>query len=135
MSTDKTTTTSDMCPRCGEPSAKHRPTLGCPYNGWVNYETWAVKLWLNNDQSTYTYWREVAQSVKDAGPQPYKHLDDLKREPVFILADRLKDELSEQMPELDASMWADLLTAAFGEVDWREIAQSMLDDLDQNGRD
>ena len=24
------------------------------YNGWKNYETWNVKLWLDNEQGTYT---------------------------------------------------------------------------------
>lgn len=23
------------------------------YNGWSNYETWLVALWLNNDRLTY----------------------------------------------------------------------------------
>ena len=23
------------------------------YNGWYNYETWNLKLWLDNDQGTY----------------------------------------------------------------------------------
>lgn len=23
------------------------------YNGWSNYETWLVSLWLNNDQASY----------------------------------------------------------------------------------
>lgn len=23
------------------------------YNGWSNYETWLVALWLNNDQASY----------------------------------------------------------------------------------
>ncbi len=27
------------------------------YNGWTNYETWAVSLWIDNDHATYAYWR------------------------------------------------------------------------------
>ena len=35
------------------------------YNGWTNYETWAVNLWIDNDQGSYTYWREQACSHYD----------------------------------------------------------------------
>lgn len=37
------------------------------YNGWQNYETWNVALWLDNEQGSYNYWRERAEEiVKDA---------------------------------------------------------------------
>ena len=28
------------------------------YNGFTNYETWAVSLWLGNEYASYQYWRE-----------------------------------------------------------------------------
>ena len=26
------------------------------YNGWTNYETWAVALWIGNEPGSYEYW-------------------------------------------------------------------------------
>jgi hypothetical protein len=31
------------------------------YNGWTNYETWNVALWLDNEQSSERHWRGAAQ--------------------------------------------------------------------------
>jgi len=33
--------------------------LDISYNGWENYETWNVALWINNDQSLYNIAREA----------------------------------------------------------------------------
>ena len=30
------------------------------YNGWANYETWNVALWLGNDEGMYTIARRYA---------------------------------------------------------------------------
>lgn len=95
------------------------------YNGWTNYETWNVSLWIDNDQGLYEMAREMAQEIHEEGPRP---IDDtsLSLEPKHILADRLKDWIGEMAPDLGASMWSDLLNAALSEVDWTEIAENML---------
>jgi hypothetical protein len=93
------------------------------YNGWTNYETWAVKLWMDNEEPSYRYWREVTRDVLDEEPEKY-------RSHALILADRLKDEHAEALPEVQgfAGFAADLLNAAFGDVDWYEIAESLIND-------
>ena len=47
------------------------------YNGWTNYETWAVKLWIDNDEGTYTYWRERTRECwnEAADESPNKFMD------------------------------------------------------------
>ena len=31
------------------------------YNGWANYETWNVALWLGNDETMYNFARMFAE--------------------------------------------------------------------------
>ena len=89
------------------------------YNGWTNYETWNVKLWMDNDQGSYDYWRETAQSMIGVSNQ---------RE--YDLACELEHQFNESNPlGDDASTFSDLLGAALSSVNWHEISESLFDDL------
>ena len=105
-----------------------RETNPDEYQGWTNYETWAVALWLDNDEPIYRYWREVADEIREEGPLSII-LDGAvigHREPRFVLADRLRHSIEDGTPDLGASVWSDLLSRAVGRVDWVEIAEYML---------
>jgi hypothetical protein len=86
------------------------------YNGWKNYETWAVKLWLDNDEPTYRYIRRLIREIRVSRPA------------VYWLADHLFEVVACNAPDLGASMYTYLLHAALDDVDWREIAESFLED-------
>lgn len=109
------------------------------YNGWTNYETWNVKLWIDQEEGSYREWRAISQECWDeAGDGVSNYAKFTGREiftreerAVLALEDRLKSDLEEQMPDLGASMWSDLLSAAFQEVNWHEIATSMIGEVDQ----
>ena len=104
------------------------------YNGWTNYETWVTALWLDNDQATQDYWREVAQECRDEAPAASQVEDGIwtiSQTARFTLADRTKEEISDGTPvTAEASLYADLLGAALQEVNWQEIAEHWLDNLD-----
>ena len=78
------------------------------HNGWANDETWAVGLWLDNEQGSCHYWAEQATCLK--GQE-----DDRIR-----LAQQLEEEVTDGAPGLGCTLYADLLGAALDKVDWYE---------------
>lgn len=96
------------------------------YNGWTNYETWNVKLWLDNEQGTYELQKEMAEQANQTPKVDVWTRKDTTR---FTLADLLKDYVEECNPLVDdASMYSDLMSAAIQEVNWQEIADAILED-------
>jgi len=99
------------------------------YNGWTNYETWAVALWLDNEEETYRYWRDQAARHRLAA----EHLTEIQQGVVTSrqaaignLAQQLKEEITDASPLFEPTMYSDLLWAALSEVDWLEIADHLL---------
>jgi hypothetical protein len=78
-----------------------------PYNGWENYETWVVNLWLSNDYAL----NETATDI-------------CRGKEIARAAADLKTWVEEITPDLGATLWADLLNGALSEVNWFEIADS-----------
>jgi hypothetical protein len=105
------------------------------YNGWTNYETWVVNLWMDNEQGSHDYWLEVAQEVSNDLETPTNSMTRMD-EAIYILADKLKDYHEEAKDEIlersgmEASVWADLLGSALCEVNWREIAEHLLENVE-----
>jgi hypothetical protein len=77
------------------------------YNGWKNYETWLVALWIDNDGGA-DYWAERAAEFTDAY--------DLEQE-----MEAYYTELAEQVIP-SGGMFNDLFNSALREVCWYDIA-------------
>lgn len=109
------------------------------YNGWQNYETWNVALWLNNDQGLSEMWEARAQEYWDEAEAEGSFTREDNA--TLLLADMLKNELEDEMATLlesakaSASMWADLLGAALSEVNWREIAEHYIEEVDKTSEE
>jgi len=104
------------------------------YNGWYNYETWCVNLWLTNEESSANYWCEAAQLSFRHAIIKHESYFTISEQARLDLAKQLKDEIEETAPDLGASMWTDMLNASLSEVNWNEIANGFLEEV-EDGED
>ena len=87
------------------------------YNGYHNYETWLVALWIDNDQDTEEQLHEMAETIPDRD--------------VYDLSLVIKAWVTDDMiPDLGATLAADLVSGALSKVNWYEIAENAIEGLD-----
>lgn len=104
------------------------------YEGWSNYPTWCVNLWLANDEGLYNEALGVVRTaIADVKTGEYLtpeqaiacDVEDALKDWVEELADTMTGE------QLQSSMVSDILTWALGQVDWRELAESWIETVDE----
>lgn len=100
------------------------------YQGWTNYPTWCIHLWIANEEGSYNYWREQAQDAYDNGADCYGCTKMVGAK--HALADQLKDEWSWAQEELSGihGFWSDLMSWALSEVNWTEVAEALLEEVE-----
>jgi hypothetical protein len=92
-----------------EKDTKQQKENKMSYNGWKNYETWLVHLWITENEKTQAYWETKGKEATDE----------------WELAGQIKDEIKEGSPSLPG-MYDDLLRSALDEVSWNEIARAFM---------
>lgn len=101
------------------------------YNGWKNYPTWNVNLWLSNEEPLYREAIERTRAILD-GEHPTSDVWSVEESRRFGVADALKDWVTDELaPDLGASFPADLLGWALDHVDWNEIADAWIETADE----
>ena len=82
------------------------------YNGWTNHETWAVDLWLSNDEGLYNEVYEIVKNSKDeleAEKSIKDYVEDLR-------------DISRDAGEELKNMFKDI--GSLWRVNWQEIAEA-----------
>jgi hypothetical protein len=97
------------------------------YNGWSNFETWALNLWLSNDEGLYCEATESVRLVCERMTErdEFGSVASLRR---FEVAEGLKRWVEDMLPD-PGGLAADLLGSSLARVDWYEIADDLLDDF------
>jgi len=84
------------------------------YNGWTNWETWVVNLWMDNDGLSNFFGEQIEAdprlSSRDLGKAIEEYYDDEQ--------DRVMGR--------DAGLFGDIVTNTLKEVNWTEIADGVI---------
>lgn len=100
------------------------------YNGWKNYETWAVGMFLDGNYTGEGTYREVLEVTTNAVAG--SHGQDESYSPVYAVADALEQYVRDEVETGEASLASDLLGAALSEVNWRELADHKVEEVTEN---
>jgi hypothetical protein len=103
------------------------------YNGWENFETWCVHLWLTNEEGSYRYWRDEARRHRKEAGKSHRVTRarwTVTEQASSTLGEQIRSELEEGCPIKGPSLYDDLMRAAVGEVNWEEVAEAFLEEIE-----
>lgn len=88
------------------------------YQGWANRETWALMLWINNDQGLYNDYRDM---IREDGLDAVRESLENNLDPSHWI-----DEWGTHIPRA----WSDMAreVGSLWRVDWNEIGAALLED-------
>ena len=104
------------------------------YNGWDNYPTWNIALWINNDEGLQEL---VLERAADMFSESRFNLaypgQSRKQAAAYELGEWLKEYYQEELPQLTGPL-GDILGWALRCVNWYELGESFIRDYIENLR-
>jgi len=95
------------------------------YNGWSNRETWATKLWVDNDEGLYYHAKDMASGY---GNEDKRGLADGLEEWITELLD-MEQVFTAPPAQRKALIMMSSDIGSLYRVNWYEIAESLLSEL------
>lgn len=93
------------------------------YNGWTNYETWCLNIWIDNDQYLAEKKAELIREVT-------LHYDDKQAYELSLLLENMVEELKDNA--LEVGLLSDLLGGAIGKINFFELAEHYIEDFNED---
>ena len=93
---------------CGECDTKRQKT----YNGWKNYETWSIALFIDNEEEWYHHVRMLIEANSKANETQYDLMQDIK---AFIEDNLLTSNLTPYQEQC--------INTFISECDWKEVIE------------
>lgn len=88
------------------------------YNGWTNWATWNVKLWIDNDEDSHKYFSERARTKFKGSPGGL----------ASILRGAHEDLAEAAAEKVGYGVMRDFISHAFDDVNWHEIAKALIEE-------
>ena len=114
------------------------------YNGWTNYETWNMNLWLTNDSSFYEIADDAIQVIvsddyTDTEDKPITiEKDDLVCKTAEWLKEHAYDAYLDGFDSTDYNRYGpigDFVHASWNEINWYSITEHIVDDWLENNKE
>jgi hypothetical protein len=88
------------------------------YNGWTNYETWLVNIWVDNDEKLYFMKKHIINN----------HDWTNKACELSLLLQETFEKQADNTG-LEVGLMSDLLNGALSAVNWYELAEHYITDF------
>ena len=102
------------------------------FNGWTNYETWCTNLWMSE---TGDYYPEIAQTAWDQANEDSDYPGQTREQcATSDLSNSLKAEMEDQAEQWmgdQCSMFADMLNSSLASVNWYELAEHLIEEVEK----
>lgn len=102
------------------------------YNGWRNFETWSTALIVDNDEALYRQRLELVAAVEVKPSESLTPVEARRYATAEALREWITGEVLEPTSDEPLSyLWTQLVDAALAAVDWAELAEAWLEELEE----